>query len=202
MNAVKIMLEANRDPNIPLIESIFFDAVLTPLQFAAGSDHGRSEKLVNLLISYGAGVNDSANDHQPLFYAINSRDDEIIRALMFHGAVVTPYCLYTATRLTDIKVFTDIANSCSDVNAGGSQNCALAGAVKQYNIPMIEILLAKGAFINDLVTIDFESDKETTTILGIGAQSGSIDVIRALLWGCHEINPDFSMVWLMFRPLY
>ncbi|KAJ6179493.1 hypothetical protein N7519_009954 [Penicillium mononematosum] len=192
VDAVKIMLEANMDPNIPLIKSIFFDALLTPLQFAAGSDHERSEELVNLLISYGADVNDSANDHPPLFYAINNREDEIIRALMFRGAIVTPYCLYTATRLTDIKVFTDIADSCSDVNAGGSQNCALAGAVKQCNIPMIEILLAKGAFINDLVTIDFESDKEMTTILGIGAQSGSIDVIRALLLGCDEINPDFD----------
>ncbi|CAG7936805.1 unnamed protein product [Penicillium nalgiovense] len=192
VGAVKMMLEANMDPNNPLIESIFFDAVLTPLQFAAGSDHERSEELVNLLISYGADVNDSGNDHPPLFYAIENRDDKIIRALMFHGAIVTPCCLYSATHFTDIKVFTDIANPCFDVNAGGSQNCALAGAVKQCNIPMIEILLAKGAFINDLVTIDFEGDKEMTTILGIGARSGSIDVIRALLWGCFEINPDFD----------
>ncbi|KAJ5963728.1 uncharacterized protein N7479_003604 [Penicillium vulpinum] len=193
VDAVKMMLEAHMNPNNPLIESISGD-ILTPLQFIAGSHHEHSEELVNLLISYGADVNHSCNENPPLFYAINEHDNRTICALMFHGAIVTPSCLCAATHLKDIGVFSDIADSCSDVNArtGWQDFGALAEAVKHGNVLMIEILLFKGANMNDLVTVDFEDDVATTTILGLGVRTQSIEVVRALLWDCYDLNPDFD----------
>ncbi|KAJ6124029.1 hypothetical protein N7471_011346 [Penicillium samsonianum] len=195
VDAVKMMLEAHMDLNNPLVESISH-GVLTPLQFIAGSYYERSEELVNLLISHGADVNHSGNEYPPLFYAIYEHENKIIRALMLHGAIVTPYCLSAATRLEDIEVFTDIANSCSDVNARGTgmeDGSALAQAVRHRNIPVIEVLLAKGAHINDLVDVYFEGGTARTTILGLAAAySGSTDIIRALLRGSYEMNPDFD----------
>lgn len=193
VDAVKMMLEAHMDPNNPLVESISH-GVLTPLQFIAGSHHECSEEFVNLLISHGADVNHSGNEYPPLFYAINEHENKIIRALMLHGAIVTPSCLSAATHLKDIEIFAEIANSCSDVNArtGWQDFSALAQAVKHGSIAIIEILLTKGANTNDLVIVDFEDDIATTTILGLGVRSQSIDVVRALLWGCPEKNPSFD----------
>ncbi|KAK4867631.1 hypothetical protein LT330_001141 [Penicillium expansum] len=193
VDVVKMMLEAHMDPNNPLIETIS-DGVLTPLQFTAGSKHKRSGELVNLLISHGADVNYSGNSYPPLFYAISKHENRIIHALMFHGAIVTPDCLYIATYLKDIEVFEDITNSCSDVNARTEWQdiSALSQAVKLGNISMIEILLARGGNVNALVSTSSGDNFGVTTILGIGAQSGSIDVIRVLLGACHEINPEFN----------
>ncbi|CRL18578.1 Ankyrin repeat-containing domain [Penicillium camemberti] len=190
VDAVKMMLEARMDLNIPLIESRPH-GVLTPLQFTAKSHHERSEELVNLLISYGADVNHAGTEYPPLFYAIRKRENRIIRALMLHGAIVTPSCLSIATHLKDIEVFAGIANSCSNVNAVTGWQSALAEAVKRRNVPIIEILLAKGANMDNMVSINFDHHIATTTILGLGAMSRSIDVMRALLRGCHEMNPNF-----------
>ncbi|KOS42064.1 hypothetical protein ACN38_g7074 [Penicillium nordicum] len=190
VDAVKMMLEVHMDLNVPLIESTSH-GVLTPLQFTAKSHHERSEELVNLLISYGADVNHAGTAYPPLFYAIRKRENRIIRALMLQGAIVTPSCLSIATHLKDIQVFADIANSCSNVNAITGWQSALAEAVKRRNVPIIEILLAKGANMDIMVSINFDHDIATTTILGLGAMSRSIDVMRALLRGCHEINPNF-----------
>ncbi|CAI7566054.1 unnamed protein product [Penicillium glandicola] len=194
VDTVKMMLEAHMDPNNTLIETIDH-GVLTPLQFVSGGRHERGEELVELLISYGADVNHSCNENPPLLYAINEQHCSIIRALMFHGAIITPSCLSTATRLRDTEVFTDILNSYPDVNAptGWQSLSALGQAVKHRNVPIIEILLANGANIDELVIVSFvEMNFATTAILGLGAQSGSMDVIQALLRGSPEMNPDFD----------
>lgn len=192
VDAVKMMLEVHRNLNTPLIESAPH-GVLTPLQFTTKSHHERSEELVNLLISYGADVNHAGTEYPPLFYAIRKRDNRIIRALMLHGAIVTPSCLSIATHLQDIEVFAEIVNSSPSVNVNAitGWQSALAEAVKRRNVPIIEILIAKGANMDNMVSINFDGDIATTTILGLGAMSQSMDVVRALLRACYDINPNF-----------
>ncbi|CAG7940457.1 unnamed protein product [Penicillium salamii] len=193
VDAVKMMLEAGMDPNNPLIEAIPH-GVLTPLQFAARSQHERSGELIDILISHGADVDYSCNDYPPLFYAIHNDKSSHMYTLMSHGAIATSSCLSAATGLKDIEAFIRIADSCVDVNArtGWQSPSALAEAVEHQNIEMIQILLSKGANVNDLVAIEFEGDITTTTVLGRGVQSHSINVIRALLVGCDELNPEFD----------
>ncbi|OQD86547.1 hypothetical protein PENANT_c007G00022 [Penicillium antarcticum] len=193
IETVAMMLKFKMDPNSASIESIS-RGILTPLQFVAASQDERSEELINLLVSHGADVNYTCNEYPPLFYAIDEHGSRNMRAFMSHGAIVMPSCLSAATCLKDIEAFSDIANSCSDVNArsGWQDPSALAQAVTHGNVPIIKVLLAKGANIHDLVVVNFEDDIATTTILGLSVQSASNNVVRALLSGCHEMNPDFD----------
>ncbi|KAJ5794742.1 hypothetical protein N7457_001341 [Penicillium paradoxum] len=195
MDMIKLMLEANMDPNNALVQSVT-NVALTPLQFAARESNDHSEDLVKLLISHGADVNHSCNERPPLYYAINAgvHNEIVIRTLLSHGATATPFCLSAATSLTDVVLFEDIASSCPDVNArtGWQDQSTLAEAVTRGNVAIIEVLIAKGAQINELVVIEFENDMAMTTILGLGVESDFPSVIYALLGGCDDVNPIFD----------
>lgn len=192
LETVKIMLEAQMDPN-GKIETVEH-GMLTPLQFAASLDDDEGAELIDLLVAHGASVNNSSIDeYTPLFYAIQAKNTECMDKLLRQHAVVTPPCLSAATRLNTFESFKEIVDSCSDVNerAGLQGHSALAEAVKIGNISMIQLLLAKGAKMDELVAIEFEQDTATTTILGLGVRTQSFEVIESLLGHGMAISPDF-----------
>ncbi|KAJ5380965.1 uncharacterized protein N7496_003393 [Penicillium cataractarum] len=193
LETVKIMLEAQMDPN-GKIETVE-DGMLTPLQFAASlDDDDDGAKLIDLLVAHGASVNSSIDEYTPLFYAIRPHNTECMDKLLRQRAVVTPPCLSAATMLDNFEAFKEIVDSCPDVNgrSGLQGHSALAEAVKIGDVSMIQLLLGKGAKMNELVAIEFEQDTATTTILGLGVQTQTLEVIQSLLGHDVAISPEFN----------
>ncbi|KAJ5175645.1 uncharacterized protein N7482_001522 [Penicillium canariense] len=192
LETVRMMLEAQMDPN-GKIETVEY-GMLTPLQFAASLADDDGAELVDLLVAHGADVNPSVDEYPPLFYAIQANNTICMDKLLLQRAVVTPACLSAATRLDTFEAFEEIVDSCYDVNAraGLQDHSALAEAVQIGNVPMIQLLLAKGAKMDELVAIEFEQDTATTTILGLGVLTRKLEVIRSLLDHGVDINPDFD----------
>lgn len=192
---LETMLDAGMDPN-GSIETIP-RGMLTPLQFAAGiGEHGL--QLVEMLVSYKVDVDLCAGGHPALYYAIGIEDAEIIDALLSHGATVTPVCLLALARHKSTRLGNDmvqsIIDSCPDVNfrAGWQDPSALVQAVQSKNTFIIELLLAREAETNELVTFEFERETSLTTILGLAVIWGDMQVIQSLLRACGDMNPHFD----------
>ncbi|GIJ92153.1 hypothetical protein Asppvi_011129 [Aspergillus pseudoviridinutans] len=188
LDTVETMLRAGMDPNNP-IETVRHGA-LTPLQFSA-SIAWEGINLMDLLLSHDVDVNLSYNGYSALHYAIRSENEEAMRALLSHGAVVSPTCLRDAAIYDiSIEIFRDFVDACEDdIELTGWEDI-LAEAVKSRNVAMINILLAKGANVNFLVDVRFDDHWETTTVLGLGVTSKKVEIIEPLLRACVNVNPD------------
>ncbi|OJJ82971.1 uncharacterized protein ASPGLDRAFT_129119 [Aspergillus glaucus CBS 516.65] len=192
VDTVKMMLEAGMDVNATV--DTIRHGPLSSLQFASAISDNEGLELMQLLLSYGANVNLSHNEHSALGLAIDERNDEITRVLLDHGAIVTPSCLSAiATYRTIDNLVRDVINACPNVNerTGWQDPSALTRAVSHRNVAMIVLLLARGAEINELVDIDFDNDLAVTTVLGIAVKSG-LRVVQSLLCACRNVNPKFD----------
>jgi ankyrin repeat protein len=207
LKTVKRMLEAKMNPNTAV--QTIGAGVLTPLQFASETSEDKSLELVQLLLTHGADANLSYNEHSALNYAIKKRHGNVIRLLLAHGVIVTPSCLSAAVSTIDDNLLRELIDTCSNVNeqTGWQGHSALAQAVKVGRVAIIPFLLAKGAEVNELITISFENDTAVTTVLGIAVWSKklrwealwsedpgleSLEMIQLLLGTCENLNPDFD----------
>lgn len=187
------LLNAGMDPN-GLVDTVP-EGNLTPLQFALVNE---DNKLVEMLISYKADVNLCVSGRPALYYAVKSEDIHFTNTLLTHGAIVTPICLLalaeSKTARLEIETVQFMIRSCPDVNsrAGWQDPSALVQAVRSKNYFMIDLLLSRGAEINDLVTIDFETEIDLTTILGLAAMKGDMGLMDPLLQACKDMNPKFD----------
>ncbi|KAJ5741118.1 hypothetical protein N7493_000990 [Penicillium malachiteum] len=191
---LEIMLNAGMNPN-GLIETIP-KGILSPLQFAAGREDGL--QLVGILISHKADVNFCESGYPALYYAIEIRHAEIANMLLSRGATVTPSCLLALAMRKDIWLWNELVQymieSCPDVNSrtGWQDPSALVQAVQCENVFVIDLLLARGAEINELTTFQFGREIDLTTTIGLAVKKGNIQVIQSLLRACKDINPDFG----------
>lgn len=192
METVKMMLEAGMDANATV--DTIHNGPLSSLQFASTMKLDEGLELVQLLLSNGADVNLLHNGNYALDFAIR-KNRKVARVLLDHGAMVTPSCLSTFVRYSKIYDFArEIINACPDVNerTGWQEPSALTYAVWRENAEMIDMLLARGAEVNDLIPIDFDWDLAVTTVLGVAVRSTKLHVIQPLLWACRNTNPEFD----------
>lgn len=188
---LETMLDAGMDPN-GLIETTP-RGMPTPLQFAAGL-YEDGLQLVEMLASYKADVDLCVGDHPALYYAIEIEDVKIADALLSHDATVTPACLLALARSRNIRLkdhtIQSIIDSCPDVNfrAGWQNSSAPVEAVRSKNHSIMNLLLARGAEINELITFEFEGETDLTTTLGLAVIGDDLQVIQSLLRVCGDIN--------------
>lgn len=187
---VEMMLEAGMSPD-GCIDTVD-NGSLTPLQYLATLGDIAME-LIQLFISHGADLNKSYNDISALEYAV--RNTDAIEVLLSRGACVTPSCLAAAARrIGNPGRFQMFLGPVTDVNErSGSQGPSpLAQAVSLGWIEIINLLLTRGADVNAFHEIDFNYDMGFTTVLGIAAQSGRLEIIKALLHACPDVNPEIE----------
>ncbi|CAI7629869.1 unnamed protein product [Penicillium manginii] len=180
------MLQAGMNPD-GLIENFLMlgnKTFFTPLQFVSATD--RSGHSINILISHGANVNYSDEFHKrtALYYAIVAENETAIRLLLAHGATVTWECARAATRVSHffsehfgeniLDIYFD-----QDVGRQWDDTKTLELALRDANVPIVELFLAKGANLNELLTS--YSPFGQTTVLGIAASTGNLTLVRLLL---------------------
>ncbi|KAJ5609907.1 hypothetical protein N7528_009173 [Penicillium herquei] len=195
VDMLETMLGAGMDPN-GLIETIA-RGLITPLQFGAGCEDGL--RLVKILILHKADVNVCVRERSALYYAIKIDHHWITNLLLSHGAIVTPGCLSALAEGVNLRLGNDLVQymiaSCPDINSRtgwqGSEG-ALVQAVKSNNVFVVDLLLARGAEINQLVSLPFVAGQFLpTTVLGLAVENASLQVIQSLLWACKDMNASF-----------
>ncbi|PYH66340.1 ankyrin [Aspergillus vadensis CBS 113365] len=182
LNTVRMMLEAGMDPDSRV--DTFYDGPLTCLQFAAQmASLEFGIETVELLLSHGADINLSYNDYPPLYYALKCKNTEAIRLFLSHNAFVTPSCLATAAEISDMDLFIEILDRVTDVNVpyDGDDLNPLARAVACDNLSTVNLLLSRGADINELLDIEFDNGWEMTTVVGLAVREKNLQIIQAML---------------------
>ncbi|CAG8932834.1 unnamed protein product [Penicillium salamii] len=208
---VQKMLQAGMNPDKVLIENYFPEvdgSLFTALQHASVTS--RCASFMNLLITHGADVNFSlkADGKTALFYAIEARNVVSIRVLLAQQATVTPECAYCAISTdpnsTDpncpedlswigdiIEIYLD-----QDVAMQGDPKVALLGALLHRQKHIVERFLAKEVNLNGLLTTRTPDGERQTTLLGLAARCGDVEIVRLLLHVSFHEDPS------VLRPPY
>ncbi|KAI9150697.1 Glutathione transporter [Paramyrothecium foliicola] len=182
---VAYFLEKGVDPNLP------GTLAGTPLQISIA---GGSMDVVKLLIEAGADVNASGGKwSQPLVVAASQQREELVELLIASGASLNHdskslgSALYQAAKAGDIRTVTILLGAGADINDSGSTkgSTPLAAAVDSESVPLVQMLLRRGADVNKGGKLSFFDDGHP---LSIAAHKGLLEMVRLLLSAGADVN--------------
>jgi ankyrin repeat protein len=179
--------------NIELVRLLLEHEVLDKPSSLLNAVSERSLELVELLLYYGADVNDTPPYGFALEIAASSGKLEITNLLLEHGANAREKAraLQGAARRNQIEMARLLLSSQADVNAAplkltgyGPRRTALQAAACTSNVKMIQLLLEAGADVESKV----RHEDEEGTALQFAAISGSISVASVLIENGADVN--------------
>ncbi|KAJ7445585.1 ankyrin repeat-containing domain protein [Mycena latifolia] len=177
---VRILLENNADPNVPL------ERCGSALQFASTrGDTGA----VQLLLKKGANINAEGGEFgSALQAACQKGHAEIVRLLLEEGADMNAKggaagCAWQAAcRNGHVEVVRLLLEHGADVNATGRKSwTALQAAAMNGHIEVVQLLLQHGADVNGII-------KTSGTPLQAASLNGHMEVVRLLLEHDADVN--------------
>jgi ankyrin repeat protein len=202
--AAAAALAAGANPNVGMGAGEDETKDRTPLIHAVLAD---SAPLIDLLVAHGARLEagDSSN-HTPLMYAALAKRLEMARHLIRIGARLDPEDakgVRAGTYVEEAPELTELFETSWDANAsflaalqagdldaangaigdGASPNAndgtlsLLMGAVRKGDLALVETCIAAGCRVDLFLVAGFASD----TPLGVAAQIGSLEMLRAML---------------------
>jgi ankyrin repeat protein len=176
LEKTRMLLDHGADPNV------FSDDGITPLMIAAGR-YG-SGPVVRALIEHGAKASAKSPDssRSPLSEAARAGDEGVMRMLIEHGAdPKSPPRPFAAAVVSGCGACVDLLLASADKAA---LNRGLAVAVTRSNMPVVNMLLDRGADVNSI------SPQFRVSTLAEAALSdtASTELVKSLLDHGGDIN--------------
>ncbi|KAK2757644.1 hypothetical protein FQN54_004613 [Arachnomyces sp. PD_36] len=194
LETVALMLDAGLDPQT-LIMTYDFRSI-TPLEYFC--KEYVSVDMVKLLLSHNADVNKYEN-LPILVFAIFSRNQELVNILVSNGADIR-VCLealksiaeeeYLGEEVLDfLRPFFDSYFSPNIKEHGAILTLMLRLSVLSCSVEWVNLLLERGADVDSLHDVEFDSSSCHTTALGLAAERDATDLIQALHIRNASLNP-------------
>lgn len=203
---IQLMLEAGMDP-----DTLITDAehppmkTVTPLGFIAMKFKGNDNlvrQISGLLLQHKATIDLCHYGESALDIAVKHSNESMVRILTSNGAHITPNSLYSAVQQNWFFMIVHLLDSGPEglIDHTFPEGTILVTASKQVTV--MKILLAWNANINAIQPIHSNDQFNGlgTTLLGLAAADGNMELVRTLLKARAEVNIE-SRSGLCVPPL-
>ncbi|KAL3454222.1 ankyrin [Aspergillus insuetus] len=205
LNIVRELLDAGLELNAVIPINRFGDFIARPVGVAATIPGDRGLKLIDFLLSRGGEINHLPDDgldiNAPLYCAVFARNEEMVRMFLSKGVLVDTWTLASAIEMDEhiddeLNIIPELIHHCPDLTPPCTNVLfnPLAQSVRTEKFEFVDILLMKGACVNEVVSIMYDDDLwPVSTVLGLTIQAQERQIIDIMLRVCGDASPKTGL---------
>ncbi|KAL2822787.1 ankyrin [Aspergillus cavernicola] len=196
LQTMQTLLKAGMDPDAAILYNDWLDSPSTVA--ALVREPKIALEMSCLLLSHGAGSKDLTLLQPALFYAIDSKNEDLIKVLFQKGVPVNERMLQKAIETENSHLFQMLLDADWDINEMMHDNSrrtsftVLGLAVQKNDVILMQTLLALGAEVDALQGITLGEKDEyfsgISTALGLAVEEGNDEMINCLLEAGANVN--------------
>ncbi|OQE04549.1 hypothetical protein PENVUL_c032G00765 [Penicillium vulpinum] len=191
---IKLMLEAGMDPDTLIIDVGFpLTRTATPLGFIATKREISAQVISSLLLQHKASIDLYHNGESALDIAVKHSNQIMVKTLASNGAHITPKSLHSAVKQGwDMQIIDYLLDYGPEslIDHVFPEGTILVTAANR--VQTVKALLSRNANINAIQPIHSHDQFNGlgTTLIGLAAASGNVELVQTLLLARAEVNPE------------